>query len=65
MPLTHRPLAEALAATLLGAPHRQPERSLVVHFTSAAPDQGPAASPPSTRCVERDKDRGTEASSTR
>ena len=62
MPLTRRPLAGALAATLLVALHWQPERSLVVRFTSAASDQGPAASSPSIRCAERGKDGGTAAS---
>ncbi len=62
MLLVRRPLAEALAATLLGAPHRQPERSLVFHFTSAAPETDHAALPPSETRAEPRTDSDTKDS---
>ncbi|WP_114376845.1 hypothetical protein [Elioraea thermophila] len=43
MTFVHRPLAETLAATLLGAPYRLPQRTTVIHGATASPAQDDAA----------------------
>lgn len=43
MTFVRRPLAETLAATLLGAPYRLPERTTVIHGATASPAQDEAA----------------------